>query len=300
MIRDLVTLSRDSPLSTYDSARSWAMNFFGNTQQKNEVDQAIWGGFNVQQFSFAFLAGYQAALSKMFPGIASGKLKALCVSEENGAHPKAIETSLHNSKINGLKTYVTAGTEAEYLMVLCRTNEISNGRQMLKMVHLPVAMQQIQISDFELPFMREIRHGSVNLTETPIESDQILEGDGYKLYVKPFRTYEDIFLGISYQSMLLRQAIAYNWEETLRDKLILNIFTLKNLSYLAPSDPETVLLVQAAENNFEQLLPIIEAQISLHALPTFKADWETNKRLFSMGKKLKELRLSKSRSHIFG
>lgn len=299
MIQELLSISKDSPLSLYDSVQSWSVDYFRSTQGKANADKATYGGFMVEQFSFAFMAGYQAALSKMFPEIEPSVLRALCVSEEGGVHPKSIQTTLEDNQINGLKTYVTAGTDVEHLFVLCKTTEKANGRVLLKMVHLPAETEDARISNFELPFMKEVKHGKVAFNDTQIASSQILEGDGYDCYAKPFRTIEDIHLNLAYHAMLLRQALEFNWDKDLRDKLLLNIFGLKSLSRLSPVDQETILLVNAIEENFEQLLPLVEENIAKHSSSQFKADWEMNKRLTSMGKKVKSLRLAKARKHIF-
>ena len=96
--------------------------------------------------------------------------------------------------------------------------------------------------------------------------------------------------------MLLRQAIEYQWEETIRDQLLLNLYILKNLLTLPPADKETHLLLSTHEQNFERLLPAIESNITKYSLTPFKEDWALNKRVTTMGKKLKEVRLTKARS----
>lgn len=299
MIQDLLQIHLKNPLESYSSTQAWAEAYNAATKDQAAIDKAIIGGFMSQQFSFTFLAAYQAALENMFPLIAPGKLKAMCVSEAKGAHPKVIETSLVDHQINGVKTYVTAGSDVEEMLVLCKTNEIIKGRPLLKMVHLSQDKHELQIENFELDFMREVKHGKLILNNTQINSSQILAGDGFEQYAKPFRTFEDIFVGASYQAMLLRQAIEHTWEEDVRDRLLLNIYTLKNLLKLAPSDKETHLLLATAEKNFEDLLPNIEKHISNQSSLHFQEDWELNKKVISLSKKLKQVRLSKARNVLF-
>ena len=75
---------------------------------------------------------------------------------------------------------------------------------------------------------------------------------------------------------------------------------MKNLLALPPSDKETHLLLATNEQNLETLLPSIESNIAEHASAQFKADWALNKRLISLGEKLKAIRLAKARSVLFG
>ncbi|MEM6802428.1 MAG: hypothetical protein AAF696_13550, partial [Bacteroidota bacterium] len=244
-------------------------------------------------------AGYQAALQQMFPRIAPGKLTALCVSEANGSHPKAIETTLTNNQVSGLKTYLTAGSDVEELLVLCKSEEIVGGRPLLKLVHLSAEQDQLEIENFELAFMKEIKHGKLKLNEVAVKAGQILAGDGFQQYSKPFRTLEDICVGAAYQAMLLRQAMEHEWEEGIRDRLAFQLFSLGNLLKLVPSDAETHLLLAVCEKNFEVLLGEIEPLIASASSPGFREDWEQNKRLISMAKKVKEIRLEKARRGLF-
>lgn len=300
MIQQLLQIGKEQPLKTYGSTTNWSTDYYQLTADKTPFDKAIIGGYTCQQFSFAFMAGYQAALEQMFPSIAPNELKALCVSEAKGGHPKAIHTTLVNHRVNGVKTYVTAGSDAAHLLVLCKTNELVDGRPLFKMVHIPQSTPNTKVTNFDLPFMREVNHGKLALNDTEITPSQILTGDGYHEYTKPFKTLEDICVGVAYQAMLLRQAIDHQWESDIRDQLLLNLYTLKNLLSLAPLDKETHLLLIANEQNFEQLLPRIELNIATHSPVHFKADWALNQRVISMSKKLKAIRLGKAREVLFG
>ncbi len=300
MIQQLLEISQNSSLKSYNSAKDWSLDYYQLTKDKTPIDRAIFGGFTCQQFSFAFMAGYQAALEKMFPTIAPNELKALCVSEAKGGNPKVIQTTLMNHHITGLKTYVTAGSDTAHFLVLCKTTESVKGKPLLKIVHIPQSSENIAITDFELPFMKDVKHGKLALDNTKITANQILAGDGYTQYTKPFRTLEDVCVGAAYQAMLLRQAIDHQWDEEVRDRLLLNIYTLKNLLTLPPSDKETHLLLSTHEQNFENLLPVIEDNITKHTSIDFKADWGMNKRVIFLGKKLKEVRLTKARNVLFG
>lgn len=299
MIQQLLQIKKEASLSSYQSVNDWSRDYYRLTKGREPIDKAIIGGFQCQQFSYTFMAGYQAALEHMFPSIAPNEFKALCVSEEKGGHPKAIQTVLQNNQISGVKTYVTAGTEANHLLVLCKTDEIIDDRPVLKIVHVPSQANGVEVTNFELPFMKEVKHGKLRLKDIKIEANQILKGDGYSDYTKPFRTLEDISVSAAYQAMLLRQAIDNYWDDNLRDQLLLNIYTLKNLLMLKPSDQETHLLLAAADHSFQNLLPTIDAHIKNQSTTLFKTDWENNKKVISLGKKIKEIKLSKARSFIF-
>jgi len=299
MIRQLLQLAQQSPLKNYTSTHDWSTAYYKLVSDKSPIEKAILGGFSCQQFSFAFMAGYQAALEYMFPAVAPNKLKALCVSEKNGGHPKAIQTTLIDYQLNGLKTYITAGSEVEHLLVLCKTDKVVNGRPQLKMVHLPKGAENTELTNFEMSFMKEVKHGKLAMTNTKISDNQILAGDGFSDYAKPFRTLEDICVGAAYQAMLLRQAIEHQWDESLRDQILFNLFSLKNLLALPLLAPNTHMLLAALDANFEKLLPSIESNIEATSAAAFKADWQLNKKLIALGNKSKAARLVKARSLVF-
>lgn len=300
MIQQLLAINQNLPLKTYNATQEWSLAYYQLTKNEAPFNKAILGGFTCQQFSFAFMAGYQAALEKMFPTIAPNELKALCVSEAKGGHPKVIQTTLLNHQLTGVKTYVTAGSDAAHLLVLCKTTESVDGHPLLKIVHVPRQTNNVKVTNFDLPFMKAVKHGKLVLDNTKITSEQILDGDGYSQYTKPFRTLEDVCVSAAYQAMLLRQALDHQWAEDLRDQLLFNLYTLKNLFSLPPSAKETHLLLSTHEQNFENLLPAIEENITQHSSVDFKADWELNKRVIFLGKKLKEIRLTKAREVLFG
>lgn len=299
MIQQLLKISQNFPLKSYHFTKDWFTAYNQSTKEQTPINKAIIGGFMCQQFSFTFMAGYQAALEQMFPMVAPNELKALCVSEAKGGHPKVIQTTLIDYQITGLKTYVTAGSDAAHLLVLCKTAENIGGRPLLKMVYIPQSANDMEVTNFELPFMKDVKHGKLALNNAKITPSQILDGDGYSQYTKPFRTLEDICVGAAYQAMLLRQALEYQWDENVRDRLLLNIYTLKNILTLPLSAKETHLLLSTQEHNFESLLPIIEENITKHSSVAFKADWELNKRVIFLGKKLKAVRLAKAREVLF-
>ncbi|MEM8902046.1 MAG: acyl-CoA dehydrogenase family protein [Bacteroidota bacterium] len=301
MISALINLSQKQKLRDFSSARDWFSVFHTLTKGKDPFEKALIGGFCSQQFSFAFLSGYQAALEAMFPGIADpDKLKALCVSEEGGNHPKAIETILVNNILSGQKTYITAGTEAEQLFVLCKTEEVHEGRPVLKMVLLSPTLEGIEISHFPLPILTEVEHGRMSLNDVRISTDQILPGDGSLNYTKPFRSREDIGVGTANQAMLLRQAIEYGWEAELRDQLLLSLYNLSQFHDMGPLDPQTHLFLTANERRFLDLLPSIEENIFAHSPEAFQQDWKTNNKVIAFAKKVKEIRLEKARKRLFG
>ena len=62
MIKQLLQLAQANPLKSYADTADWASNYYQLVSDKPPIEKAILGGFSCQQFSFAFMAGYQLSL----------------------------------------------------------------------------------------------------------------------------------------------------------------------------------------------------------------------------------------------
>ena len=163
----------------------------------------------------AFQAGYQAALRALVPG-ETAPLVALCVTEEQGQHPKHIQTSLTlqegGVRVRGAKKWAMAG-EGVLLIVANASAGFPSGkvnaaeaRPSLKLLRVPTSTSGL--TRIEMPptrFIPDVPHTRLELDLTLPET-AILPGDGYADYVKPFRTLEDIHVHASVIAFVLRLA----------------------------------------------------------------------------------------------
>jgi hypothetical protein len=176
-----------------------------------QVERALWGGFHADRLGYAFVAGYAAALSRLFDhaarvqGGAPGRAfperplpsrLSLCATEAGGAHPRSIATRLDKQGgallLNGEKTFATLAPLAEELLVVASRGFEAEGRNRLRLVRVKPTAPGVQlIARPATPFAPEIPHSIVRFTEVVIESDDVLPGDGSEHYLKPFRTIED-------------------------------------------------------------------------------------------------------------
>ena len=154
----------------------------------------------------AFQAGYQAALQALVPG--EDALVALCVTEEQGQHPRHIEThiTLENETLHvrGAKTWAMAGEGV--LLIVAKEESSSEARPSLKLLRVPT--ETPGLTRIEMPptrFIPDVPHTRLELDLTLPES-AILPGDSYADYVKPFRTLEDIHVHASVIAYVLRLA----------------------------------------------------------------------------------------------
>jgi alkylation response protein AidB-like acyl-CoA dehydrogenase len=159
------------------------------------VDRAIAGGACADRLGFAFAAGYSEALRAMVPTIRG--LGAFCATEEGGAHPRFIKTLLAPAEpgrytLTGHKKWATNAPSADALLVVASTGTGADGKNRLRVVRVPVTAPGVTVRAAAASFVPEIPHGEVTFDGVSIPEADVLPGDGYDSYLKPFRTIEDL------------------------------------------------------------------------------------------------------------
>jgi acyl-CoA dehydrogenase len=152
-------------------------------------------GSRVDRLGLAFAVGYPAALEQLLPG--TPLPCALCVTEDEGTHPRAMKTTLGRvggrDELNGTKAFVTFGNLAKALVIAARVGEKPDGRPDLAIVRIPADRAGVTMKVHPpTPFAPEVPHARLELRHVEVMAEERLPGDGYLAYVKPFRTVEDI------------------------------------------------------------------------------------------------------------
>lgn len=178
------------------------------------IEAAALGGAIADRLGFAFVAGYHAAMAALLSstGVLDGGRRAcLGATERGGAHPRAIETTLTprddgSFLLDGEKSFVTLASAAEVVVVLARLAERAPApRPKLVAVAVPLDRAGITATPrAETPFAPEIPHAKVRLDHVRVEATEVLPGDGYDDYLKPFRTTEDLHVLAALAGHLLR------------------------------------------------------------------------------------------------
>jgi alkylation response protein AidB-like acyl-CoA dehydrogenase len=161
------------------------------------VDAAAVGGALADRVGYAFAAGYRAALAALVPGEAGRGAACLCATEEGGAHPRAIATRLERAgagwTVTGVKQWSTLAGAAEALLVVASAGVGADGKNQLKLVRVPAGAAGLALEAMPPPpFTPEIPHFRVRLDGVRVDDAAVLPGDGYDVYLKPFRTIEDV------------------------------------------------------------------------------------------------------------
>jgi hypothetical protein len=229
------------------------------------VDLALLAGFAADRLGYAFASGYQAAGAAMFGADDPARLTALCATEAGGAHPRAIETRLAEDadgvlRLEGHKRLVTLGTVAEVLYVVCQHGPLgAEGRKTLRVVRID---RREGVEVVPLPaaaVIPEIPHAEVRLHQVVVGEEEVLAGDGYERYLKPFRTVEDVHVHAALYGWLLQIARRSAWPEGLIEELAAQVMGASAIAAADPSSPATHLalagLLASAERWLRQIEP---------------------------------------------
>ena len=272
------------------------------------VDRAVLGGLLADRVAYAFAGGYHNALRYLVPSLPHEKIVAFCITEEGGGHPKAIQTRLlplspENAIsdslgahwiLSGRKKFITMAKEAELLLIAASAGKSSEGLNQIRLVSVGKTALGVQIEPLQgLPFVPEISHGTLILDSVSLSSSQILPGDGYTAYIKPFRTIEDIHVGAGILGYLLRLAFAYAWPQAIREELLNRFLNLRAIALSDVSSPGLHLILGGYLNEQQQLFQKISAYWE-KVPPETVQRWNRDISLFQVAATARDKRLERA------
>lgn len=206
------------------------------------VDRALVGGACADRLGFAFAAGYAAALHALVPG-GRGELAALCATEAEGAHPRAIRTTLTRDgdgyRLTGHKRWATVASEAAWLLILASTGVDAAGRNQLRAVRIAAAAPGVRLVPTTAPFVPEIPHAEVVLEDVRVAADDVLPGDGYDAYLKPFRTVEDLHVHAALVGYLIGVVRRHRLDPVHTERLLALALATRGLATAGVAAPAT-------------------------------------------------------------
>ena len=250
------------------------------------IDRALLGGFAADRLGYAFVSGYHEALCQLTGGSPEVR-RALCATEEGGAHPRAIACELRRSEetggwvLRGRKRWTTLGKFAQELLVVAREpSSDDKGRPRLAVVRVASELPGVVFEEMPpTPFAPEIPHVQVALADVALPADARLPGDGYADYLKPFRTVEDIFVSAAAAAWCVRVARRFNWPTGNVERIVAAI---SGLQALAAADPRAPAVHVALAGLLEQLR---DARVSAPWQlldDTTRARWERDRALLEI------------------
>ncbi|QXI52203.1 acyl-CoA dehydrogenase family protein [Pseudomonas alvandae] len=211
---------------------------------------AVVGARSMATPGLAFLVGYQAALRTLWPS-APQSLGALCATEQRSLRPADMQTRLTDLRVSGRKDFVTAGDAAEWLLIAARSESPEDERPRLSLAVAYAGEPGVVLEKLPgLPFMPEISHGRVLLEGALCE---LLAGDGWDAYVKPFRTLEDLYVLSAMTAWLYGVGQECAWPQALRLRLLALLAGCAEASRHNPSSAATHVLLGGLFVQFQGL-----------------------------------------------
>jgi acyl-CoA dehydrogenase len=283
----------------------WAGQTDARARWEVPVDCAVVCGFGADRLGYAFAAGYDAALRSMVPSLASDsadehgkndKMAAFCATEEGGNHPRSIRTSLLPTDdgsgwvLRGHKRWVTGGLLAERLLVVGTTGTDERGMNRLRVVRVDARAAGVEIRPMPPPpFTPEIGHAEVAFDGVVISDADVLPGDGYDDYLKPFRTIEDLHINAALLGYLFGVGRRYGWPHGWCERAVGCIAGLRTLALADPKSPAVHVGVAGVLAICGGLLADTEELWPLVAAPE-RERWERDRALLEVAGKARATR----------
>ena len=210
------------------------------------IDRALVAALQADRLGFAFSSGFHSALAALVPSLPRDHRTAFCATEERGAHPKHMATRLERNEsgdgwlLNGFKKWSTLGTEASSVLVVAVAGQDGDGRNVVRVAHVPTDLPGVQLEAMPPPpFVPEVPHATLTLTNVKLADSAILPGDGYNDYLKPFRTVEDTYVHAALLAYLLGIARRSNWPQELKERIVSSIVAARGLADEGANSPAT-------------------------------------------------------------
>lgn len=209
------------------------------------LERALWAGFEADRLGYAFVGGYQAALERLLGSSGAKPTRlSLAATETGGGHPRAIQTRVTSAEkggeatLRGEKTFATLASAADAILVVASRGEGPDGKPQLVLVRVAAKAQGVVIEDRKaLPFAPEIPHAKVTLNDVAVSAADVLPGDGYAQYLKPFRTFEDGHVLAAALGHVIRLVREHDLSRAIAESAVALASALASVDTREPLDP---------------------------------------------------------------
>lgn len=269
------------------------------------IDRALVGGLAADRLGFAFAVGYQAALAAMLPELAGDALCSMCVTEQGGGHPRAIRTTLQRDdtgqwRLRGKKRWATLAPHASELFVAASIGVDAAGLHRLRVVRVASNAPGVRLSAMPpTPFVPEIPHAELELDGVAVAEADVLEGDGYERYLKPFRTFEDVHVHGALLGYLLGAGRRHGWPSASLERIVAAIVTVRALADAPAGAPETHVALAGLIEEGRRIIAGAEP-LWERADEAERARWERDRPLLDIAANVREARRARAWERLSG
>jgi hypothetical protein len=148
-----------------------------------------------------------------------------------------------------------------------------------------------------LPFVPEIEHGTVILTNVLVVNDRILPGDGYTCYVKPFRIIEEIHVMASLLGYLIRLAFQYSLGQSLIEQQLAMLVVAQSMAESDLESAQTHIIFAGFRHQLNRF--ISDLQPCLTQLPAkVRENWLRDRSILKIAEQARIKRLANAWSKL--
>lgn len=266
--------------------------------EASPFEAALLGGALADRIGYAFVAGIQAALGALLPGVSRAEVPALLATEAQGAHPRTIATRFDEAAgtVIGEKRFATLAPVADVLLVLAKAGE-TEGRNVLRVVRVDPRAPGVRIEPMpQLAFAPEVPHATVFLDGASVAG--VLEGDGFERYVKPFRTLEDVHVMAAILAHVTVEARARNWPQAVIEDALAAIAALRGISDAPPLDAPTHVALAGALRAARTVLEAVDRCFAAGPADDPSKRWHRDRPLASVAERARTQRLEVAWSRL--
>lgn len=217
---------------------------------QSAIDRAIARAQRTERRDLAIACGHQGAIEQLLGDTPCPRIRALCISEERGPHPRWIRTRLHDSgrglQLDGSKRWATLSPCADELLVAASVGQ-QDDRNKLRLVRVPAAREGVRIERLSTPGddpqnanevdPSALCHGAIELQGVLVEPEDVFPGDAYVWAIKPFRTLEDLFVPATLLACLLAAGLRRRADREELERFLGWIVSLRSLVTMDPGLP---------------------------------------------------------------
>ncbi len=299
-LADMDVLARllDATPPTAPTLRAWwDATASARREFATPVERALVGGALADRLGFAFAGGYAEALRALVPSLDG--IAALCATEEGGAHPRAIRTALVTAgpgryTVTGKKKWATTAGDAATLLVVASTGEEA-GKNRLRVVRIPTSAPGVRIRSSPAPFVPEIEHAEIDLDGVAVTEADLLPGDGYSEYLKPFRTIEDLHVHAALAGYLV--GVSRRRGLPTVEPLLALAATTRALAGCDPKAPSTHLALAGLIDLASRVVAEVERAWSAAPDDEWQR-WQRDRALLQVASKARSARLEAARAAL--
>lgn len=235
----------------------------------------------------------------LFPGAPEDRIAALCVTEAEGNHPKAIHSVLRRDGdawvLNGAKRWTTLGPDGAMFFVAARDEAASGERVALKIARVEGDAPGVTIEPMpDTRFVPEVPHARLRFDEVRLPNEALLAGDGYEGYVKPFRTVEDLHVHAAIVAYLVREARRLGWPAAWIERAAAHLFALRAIAAEDPKAPATHLALAGALAAGHALISETDAWWQAEAGDLAAERWQRDRELLGVASQARAQRTARA------